>query len=77
MTVAIFDNASLQRHIDAALVEIPKGRTGALVGYALKGGGWRVTMAHRINGQWDLGATFGKDAAAGKIDGGITIRGSW
>lgn len=77
LPATIFDPASLQKHVAAALNDIPAGHNGALVGYYLKGGGWRVTMVHRIGGQWSLGGTVGRDAAAGKIDGGIEIRGSW
>jgi hypothetical protein len=76
-SITIFDNASLQKHVDAVLADVPAGRTHAAVGYYLTNGRWRVSYAQRIGKVWVMGATFGKDSAAGKINGGVTITGSW
>lgn len=76
MSETIFDSASLQSHVDAALAEVPAGRTRARFTY-LTNGRWRVSYAQKVGNVWVLGATFGKDSAAGKINGGVTITGSW
>jgi hypothetical protein len=77
LTKTLFDEASLRSQIDKVFKDVPEGRHGALVGYYLLSGKWRVTMVHRIGGQWSFGATLGKDAAAAAIDGGIQVLGSW
>lgn len=77
MSTTIFDDASLKRHVELLLADVPAGRTHAAVGYYLTNGHWRVSYAQKIGDSWVLGATFGKDSAAGKINGGVTITGSW
>lgn len=77
MSETIFDQASLQKHVDLILADVPENRRRVILGYALTNGKWRVSYAQRIGNGWTLGATFGKDSAAGKINGGVSIVGSW
>ena len=77
MPETFFDAASLQKHVDLLMAEIPANRRRVILGYALTNGKWRVSYAQRIGDSWTLGATFGKDSAAGKINGGVQIVGSW
>lgn len=78
-TGGIFSHAALQAQIDAELakVEVPPGRRGVLVGYYTIRGTWRVSVVHRVGEHWSLGATLGKDASNGQIDGGVRVLGSW
>lgn len=73
----IFDQESLKKQVEVLVADIPANRSRAIVGYMLVDGRWRVSYAMRVAGGWSLGATFGKDSAAGKISGGATIVGSW
>lgn len=77
MMGTIFDQASLQKHVELMLADVPAERKRATVGYYLTNGQWRVSYAQRIGNTWVMGATFGKDSAAGKINGGVTVTGSW
>lgn len=75
--MGIFDQQALQKAVDAELAAIPSGHTRCLVGYYTLDGTFRVCYAQRLDDHWTFGAVFQRDAAAGQIQGGVVVRGSW
>jgi len=75
--MGIFDQAALQKAIDAELATIPPGHSRCLVGYYTLDGKWRVSYAQRAGEHWTFGATFERDQARGAISGGVMVKGSW
>lgn len=73
----LFDQASLQRYVEACFVNVPAAHHTALVGYYTLDGKWRVSVAYRLGDHWQCGATMGRDAATRNISGGVVVRGSW
>jgi hypothetical protein len=71
----IFDPASLQKHVDAALssLVIPPGKRGVVVAYARLDGTVGMAAVMRINGVWSVGATFQLDIERG-IQGEFDIK---
>lgn len=75
--MGIFDQAALQKAVEAELAIVPPNKTTALVGYVLLSGAWRVSYVRRIGDHWDLGAVLEGDLKAGRIQGGVQVRASW
>lgn len=72
----IFDEASLKRYTEQSLAELLPGKRGAVVAVATLDGTVEVRYAHRINGNWTVGAVIRKEAGQ-PPEGGVRVMWSW
>jgi hypothetical protein len=75
--MGIFDQAALQKAIDAELDAVPTGHTKCLVGYYTTNGSFKIAYVQKVGENWLWGATLERDMTTGNIQGGIMVRGSW
>jgi hypothetical protein len=68
-------SASIERHVQRALAEVPAGKNGALVAVATEGG-VNLAVAHRAGDDWTVAAWIGKDWR-GPVEGGAYVKRTW
>jgi len=68
-----FSPEKLKAQVDLALAAIPPEKTRALVAYADTHGDWHLAYAHRLNGEWVLGASVGRTLPRG-VEGQVVVQ---
>lgn len=78
MTVSdLFSPGALQKHVDAALKDVPHAKQHVEVRYRTKDNTLVVSYAARFQNGWILGASLSADMKADNICGEIAVSRSW
>ena len=69
-------SASIKRHVEQALAEIPPGKSGAMVAVATTDG-VNLVFAHRTATDWEVAAWVGKQWRNKDLLAGVAVKKTW
>lgn len=72
----IFDSATLARHVDAALADVPPDKRCALIAEVTVDGTVQFRFAKRVSTGWSVGAVVRRERG-GPWEGGVRVVGTW